>query len=97
MNSLLNKATVLVLNRNWQAINVRTPAEAFCQSESISEPVGWAVLPYGVDTVTEMDAGTFTVANIGADMSIIGLVFGAGIPTVTATPADPEPLNIESP
>ncbi len=22
---------VLVLNRNWQAINVRTPAEAFCQ------------------------------------------------------------------
>ena len=31
MNSLLNKATVLVLNRNWQAINVRTPAEAFCQ------------------------------------------------------------------
>jgi 5-methylcytosine-specific restriction endonuclease McrA len=28
--SLLNKATVLVLNRNWQAINVRTPQEAFC-------------------------------------------------------------------
>ena len=24
------KATVLVLNRNWQAINVRTPQEAFC-------------------------------------------------------------------
>jgi 5-methylcytosine-specific restriction endonuclease McrA len=31
MNSLINKATVLVLNRNWQAINTRTPAEAFCQ------------------------------------------------------------------
>jgi 5-methylcytosine-specific restriction endonuclease McrA len=28
---MLNKATVLVLNRNWQAINVRTPQEAFCQ------------------------------------------------------------------
>ena len=28
---ILNKATVLVLNRNWQAINVRTPADAFCQ------------------------------------------------------------------
>lgn len=27
----LDKSTVLVLNRNWQAINVRTPAEAFCQ------------------------------------------------------------------
>jgi 5-methylcytosine-specific restriction endonuclease McrA len=29
MNAL-TKATVLVLNRNWQAINVRTPQEAFC-------------------------------------------------------------------
>ena len=31
MSNILNKATVLVLNRHWQAINVRTPAEAFCQ------------------------------------------------------------------
>jgi 5-methylcytosine-specific restriction endonuclease McrA len=31
MTDILNKATVLVLNRNWQAISVRTPAEAFCQ------------------------------------------------------------------
>jgi len=31
MNGVINKATVLVLNRNWQAINIRTPAEAFCQ------------------------------------------------------------------
>jgi 5-methylcytosine-specific restriction endonuclease McrA len=28
--SILTKSTVLVLNRNWQAINVRTPQEAFC-------------------------------------------------------------------
>src|SRR5262245_53430292 len=28
---ILHQPTVLVLNRNWQAINVRTPAEAFCQ------------------------------------------------------------------
>lgn len=28
--NILKKATVLVLNRNWQAINVRTPQEAFC-------------------------------------------------------------------
>lgn len=27
----LNNNTVLVLNRNWQAINIRTPADAFCQ------------------------------------------------------------------
>jgi hypothetical protein len=26
----LTKATVPVLNRNWQAINVRTPQDAFC-------------------------------------------------------------------
>jgi 5-methylcytosine-specific restriction endonuclease McrA len=31
MSDILNKATVLVLNRNWQAINVRTPQDAFCQ------------------------------------------------------------------
>ena len=31
MNSVLHKNIVLVLNRNWQAINIRTPAEAFCQ------------------------------------------------------------------
>ena len=31
MNDVLNKSIVLVLNRNWQAINIRTPQEAFCQ------------------------------------------------------------------
>jgi 5-methylcytosine-specific restriction endonuclease McrA len=30
MNDILNKTIVLVLNRNWQAVNVRTPQEAFC-------------------------------------------------------------------
>jgi 5-methylcytosine-specific restriction endonuclease McrA len=30
MSNILNKNIVLVLNRNWQAINVRTPQEAFC-------------------------------------------------------------------
>jgi 5-methylcytosine-specific restriction endonuclease McrA len=30
MMTILNKTIVLVLNRNWQAINVRTPQEAFC-------------------------------------------------------------------
>jgi hypothetical protein len=32
--NILTKATVLVLNRNWQAINVRTPQEAFCMMAS---------------------------------------------------------------
>src|SRR2546421_9714377 len=30
MTDILNKTIVLVLNRNWQAITVRTPQEAFC-------------------------------------------------------------------
>lgn len=30
MNDALNKTTVLVLNRNWQAIDSKTPAQAFC-------------------------------------------------------------------
>jgi 5-methylcytosine-specific restriction endonuclease McrA len=29
--NVLNKSIVLVLNRNWRAINIRTPQEAFCQ------------------------------------------------------------------
>ena len=31
MSDILNKTIVLVLNRNWQAINIRAPADAFCQ------------------------------------------------------------------
>ena len=31
MTDILNKKIVLVLNRNWQAIYIRTPQEAFCQ------------------------------------------------------------------
>jgi hypothetical protein len=30
MNDILNKSIVLVLNSNWQAVNVRTPQEASC-------------------------------------------------------------------
>ena len=31
MSDILSRPTVLVLNRNWQAINVRTPQQAFVQ------------------------------------------------------------------
>ena len=31
MDDILNRSIVLVLNRNWQAINVRTPQQAFVQ------------------------------------------------------------------
>jgi 5-methylcytosine-specific restriction endonuclease McrA len=43
--NILNKATVLVLNRNWQAINVRTPQDAFCQMAT------------GVATALEIELG----------------------------------------
>lgn len=53
MNTHLFSPTVLTLNRNWQAIGVRTPAEAFCQlatgattaldtSDGQFRPVTWA-------------------------------------------------------
>ena len=34
MSDILNKTIVLVLNRNWQAIHVKTPADAFCMMAS---------------------------------------------------------------
>jgi 5-methylcytosine-specific restriction endonuclease McrA len=71
MNTILTKATVLVLNRNWQAINVRTPQEAFCmmatnvatgleiEGEDHIRPVTWAewiTLP-----IRDQDEGVQTV------------------------------------
>lgn len=53
MSALLHKTTVFVLNRNWQAIHVKTPADAFCmmasgaatgldvQGDDIIVPVRW--------------------------------------------------------
>src|SRR5256886_16887304 len=53
MTDILNKSVVLVLNCNWQAINIRTPQEAFCmmatnvaaaleiEGESHIRPVTW--------------------------------------------------------
>src|SRR6266576_6508473 len=53
MTDILNKTIVLVLNRNWQAINIRTPQEAFCmmatnvataleiEGDSHIRPVAW--------------------------------------------------------
>lgn len=54
MNEALYRSMVLVLNRNWQAVNVRTPMHAFCQMMSGAAsglnivadddmyPVGWS-------------------------------------------------------
>src|SRR5262245_137988 len=71
MSEILNKSIVLVLNRNWQAINVRTPQEAFCmmatnvatgleiEGEDHMRPVTWEEwikLP-----VREQDESVYTV------------------------------------
>lgn len=34
MNNILHRTTVLLLNRNWQAIHAKTPADAFCMMAS---------------------------------------------------------------
>jgi len=43
MSDILNKTIVLLLNRNWQAINISTPTDAFCQ------------MPTNVATALEID------------------------------------------
>jgi 5-methylcytosine-specific restriction endonuclease McrA len=45
MNSQLTKSTVLVLNRNWQAIGVKTPMEAF------------SMIASGAATALDIEAG----------------------------------------
>ncbi len=45
MNDILNKTIVLVLNRNWQAIHVRTPQEAFCMMATNVATVNFAKVP----------------------------------------------------
>ncbi|MEY2428232.1 MAG: hypothetical protein QOJ40_1117 [Verrucomicrobiota bacterium] len=57
MNDILNKAIVLVLNRNWQAINIRTPAEAFCQ---MATNVATALEIEGEDLTAPQDASLCT-------------------------------------
>jgi 5-methylcytosine-specific restriction endonuclease McrA len=66
----LNNPTVLVLNKKWQAINVRTPADALCQmangaasgldiGEEGIRPVDWAQW-LGL-TVRDQDQAVLTV------------------------------------
>ena len=69
--SILTKATVLVLNRNWQAINVRTPQEAFCmmatnvataleiEGDNNIRPVTWA--EWVTLSIREQDNAVHTV------------------------------------
>jgi 5-methylcytosine-specific restriction endonuclease McrA len=87
MNDILNKTIVLVLNRNWQAINIRTPQEVFCQmatnvatalefnGDSHIRPVTWdewITLP-----IREQDNAVHTVRGaIRVPTVIVALNFG---------------------
>ena len=90
MSDILNKSIVLVLNRNWQAINIRTPADAFCQmatnaataleiaSEGHIRPVTWAewlTLP-----VREADQAVHTVRGAIRVPTVIVAVNFAKVP-----------------
>src|SRR5262245_29008046 len=90
MNNILNKAVVLVLNRNWQAINVRTPQEAFCmmatnvataleiEGENHIRPVTWeewVTLP-----IREQDYAVQAVRGLVRVPSVIVAVNFARVP-----------------
>jgi 5-methylcytosine-specific restriction endonuclease McrA len=90
MNDILNKATVLVLNRNWQAINIRTPQDAFCQmatgvatglevaGQEHIRPVTWAewlTLP-----IREQDQIVHTVRGVIRVPTVIVLASFAKVP-----------------
>src|SRR6266850_4669758 len=90
MNNILNKTIVLVLNRNWQAINVRTPQEAFCMmatnvataleidGDSLIRPVTWSewiTLP-----IREQDNAVHTVRGAIRVPTVIVAVNYARVP-----------------
>jgi 5-methylcytosine-specific restriction endonuclease McrA len=89
MTDILNKNIVLVLNKNWQAINTRTPADAFCQmATNVAtalhidgddiRPVGWdewLTLP-----VREQDSAVQTVRGVIRVPTVIVAVNYARVP-----------------
>ena len=90
MNDILNKTIVLVLNRNWQAINIRSPQEAFCmmatnvataleiEGENHIRPVPWdewITLP-----VREQDNAVHTVRGAVRVPTVIVAVNFAKVP-----------------
>jgi 5-methylcytosine-specific restriction endonuclease McrA len=90
MSSILQQNTVLVLNRNWQAINVRTPEEVFAQlatrvataldidADSHIRPVTWEewlALP-----VREQDQAVRTVRGAVRVPTVIVLANYAKVP-----------------
>ena len=90
MSNILTKATVLVLNRNWQAINVRTPQEAFCmmatnvataleiEGEDHMRPVSWE--EWITLSIREQDEAVHTVRGLIRVPTVIVAVNYAKVP-----------------
>jgi len=80
MNSILHKNIVLVLNRNWQAINIQTPAEAFCQ---MATDVATALDIQGKDWMTPSKWEDWRQLPVREDDCLVGTANGPiRVPTV---------------
>ncbi len=80
MTDILNKSIVLVLNRNWQAINIRTPADAFCQ---MATNVATALAIEGDDHIRPVPWDEWLTLPIREQDNAIHTVHGAiRVPTV---------------
>jgi 5-methylcytosine-specific restriction endonuclease McrA len=83
MSDVLNKAIVLVLNRNWQAINVRTPQDAFCQ---MATNVATALEIEGEDYIRPVTWEEWITLPIRSQDQSVSTVRGAiRVPTVIVT------------
>ena len=80
MSNILNKTIVLVLNRNWQAINIRTPADAFCQ---MATNVATALEIHGEDHIRPVSWDEWIALPIREGDNAVHTVRGAiRVPTV---------------
>jgi 5-methylcytosine-specific restriction endonuclease McrA len=78
--SILHQKIVLVLNRNWQAINTRTPAEAFCQ---MATDTATALDIHGKDYMSPTSWDDWQKLPVREDDASIGTAHGLiRVPTV---------------
>ena len=83
MTDILNKSIVLVLNRNWQAINVRTPQEAFCM---MATNVATALEIDGDDHIRPVTWDEWITLPVRPQDNVVQAVRGAiRVPTVIVT------------
>ena len=87
MSDVLSKTTVLVLNRNWQAVGVKTPAEAFGMMAAGNAT---ALEIRGDDFMSPVRCEDWLRLPVRADDNSIGPVHG---PVRVRTVAAPEELR----